>query len=71
MVGRPVELKVHKDPLVADLLKGHGILLRFTPAYSPDLNPIEMTWAKLKSGWTVARHSRINNIRSWKIASNN
>jgi len=42
-------LKVHKDSVVAELLKEHGVLLRFTPAYSPDLNPIEMTWAKLKS----------------------
>ena len=42
-------LQVHKDPVVAVRLKEHGVLLRFTPAYSPDLNPIEMTWAKLKS----------------------
>lgn len=42
-------LSVHKDPCVAALLKEHGVLLRFTPPYSPDLNPIEMTWAKVKS----------------------
>ena len=42
-------LRVHKDPVVADLVKQHGVILRFTPPYSPDLNPIEMTWAKLKA----------------------
>jgi transposase len=42
-------LSVHKDSVVAALFKEHGVLLRFTPAYSPDLNPIEMTWSTLKS----------------------
>lgn len=42
-------LRVHKDVLVAELLKEHGVLLRYTPAYSPDMNAIEMAWSKLKS----------------------
>ena len=42
-------LKVHKDAATAELFKRHGVLLRYTPAYSPDLNPIEMTWSKVKS----------------------
>jgi transposase len=26
-----------------------GALVRFLPAYSPDLNPIEMMWSKVKA----------------------
>lgn len=42
-------LAVHKSPQVTALVKAVGAEVRFLPAYSPDLNPIEKMWSKIKS----------------------
>jgi transposase len=42
-------LCIHKTPAVTRLIEARGARLRFLPPYSPDLNPIEMAFAKLKS----------------------
>jgi hypothetical protein len=42
-------LGAHKTPAVRDLLDRSGFAHRYLPAYSPDLNPIEPAWAKVKS----------------------
>ena len=42
-------LSVHKSPEVAKLVNAAGATMRFLPAYSPDLNPIEKMWSKIKS----------------------
>ena len=42
-------LCIHKTPLVAKLIAAQGATVRYLPAYSPDLNPIEQAFAKLKS----------------------
>jgi transposase len=42
-------LPAHKIAGVRELIEGAGGRLRFLPAYSPDLNPNEMAFAKLKS----------------------
>jgi transposase len=42
-------LAVHKSPQVAALIEAMGAEVRFLPAYSPDLNPIEKMWSKIKS----------------------
>ena len=42
-------LCIHKTPAVAKLIKARGASVRFLPPYSPDLNPIEMAFSKLKS----------------------
>ena len=42
-------LKVHQSAKAADILKEQGSWFLFLPAYSPDLNPIEMAFAKLKA----------------------
>lgn len=39
---------VHKGGRVQELTNGVGALLRFSPAYSPDLNPIEEVFAEVK-----------------------
>ena len=39
----------HKSPASQALLKAQGNWLLFLPPYSPDLNPIEMAFAKLKA----------------------
>jgi transposase len=42
-------LKVHKSPKAAAILREKGAWILFLPRYSPDLNPIEMAFAKLKA----------------------
>ena len=39
----------HKGAGVREAIEAAGASLRFLPAYSPDLNPIEMAFAKLKA----------------------
>lgn len=41
-------LSSHKSQRTRDLIEGAGAELRFLPPYSPDLNPIEMIFAKIK-----------------------
>lgn len=41
-------LRAHKIDGVAAALRAAGAKLRYLPAYSPDLNPIEMVFSKLK-----------------------
>lgn len=42
-------LAAHKSPRVEAAIKARGAWLLFLPPYSPDLNPIEMAFAKLKA----------------------
>jgi transposase len=42
-------LGAHKTPEVRDLLDRSGFAYRYLPSYSPDLNPSEPAWAKLKA----------------------
>lgn len=42
-------LSVHKRPEVERLVRSVGAGVRFLPAYSPDLNPIERMWSKIKN----------------------
>ena len=42
-------LSVHKSPEVAKLVEAVGAEIKFLPAYSPDLNPIEKMWSKIKA----------------------
>ena len=42
-------LGAHKAPRVRALLDRSGFAYRYLPAYSPDLNPIEPAWAKVKA----------------------
>ena len=42
-------LPAHKAPRVRALLDRSGVAYRYLPAYSPDLNPIEPSWAKVKA----------------------
>ncbi len=57
-------LSSHKSPRVKQLIKQKGAWVLFLPPYSPDLNPIEMAFSKLKS------HLRARAIRTieqlWK-----
>ena len=41
-------LSAHKDTLAVQLLHQAGVEVLFLPPYSPEFNPIEKAWAKLK-----------------------
>ena len=42
-------LAAHRDAEAQKLIEARGAELVFLPAYSPDLNPIEMMWSKVKT----------------------
>ena len=42
-------LPAHKRPQVEPLIKNAGAELRYPPPYSPDMNPIEKAYSKLKA----------------------
>jgi transposase len=42
-------LSSHKGPRVRQMIEAAGASLLYLPPYSPDLNPIEMAFAKLKA----------------------
>lgn len=52
-------LSSHKVAGVAEAIAARGAQLRYLPAYSPDLNPIEMAFSKLKA------HLRQAARRTW------
>ena len=41
-------LSSHKNKRARELIGGVGAEMRFLPAYSPDFNPIEKMWSKVK-----------------------
>jgi len=41
-------LAAHKRPAIADMLRQAQAELRYLPPYSPDFNPIELMWSKVK-----------------------
>ena len=48
-------LAVHKQPEIRAAIEAVGAQLRFLPPYSPDFNPIELAFAKLKAFLRAAR----------------
>ncbi len=42
-------LSVHRNPDVRKAVEGAGCHLRYLPSYSPDFNPIELAFSKLKT----------------------
>ena len=49
-------LRTHKIEGVREAIEAVGAKLRYLPAYSPDLNPIEQAFSKLEGG--IAQRSR-------------
>ncbi len=48
-------LSVHKGSLVRSAIEARGARVVFLPPYSPDLNPIELCWAKVKTALRAAK----------------
>jgi transposase len=55
-------LVVHKQPAVRATIEAAGAHLRFLPPYSPDFNPIEMAFAKLKALCRAARPRSFDDV---------
>ena len=55
-------LSVHKQPEVRAAIERAGARLRFLPPYSPDLNPIELAFAKLKAFVRAARPRSFDDV---------
>ena len=48
----------HKNPRARALIRTAGAVILYLPAYSPEFNPIEKAWAKMKDITT-------SDIRAW------
>jgi transposase len=48
-------LSSHSDPAVLEVLQELGVRVKLLPASSPDFNPIEKAWSKVKEAVRRAR----------------
>ena len=55
-------LQPHKNAKVRELIETAGAELRFLPPYSPDLNPIEQGFAKLKAHLRKAQERSLDTL---------
>jgi len=55
-------LAAHKQPDVRRVIEAAGAQLRFLPPYSPDFNPIELAFAKLKAFLRAARPRNFDQV---------
>jgi transposase len=55
-------LAAHKQPEVHAAIEAAGALLRFLPPYSPDFNPIELAFAKLKAFMRAVRPRTFDHV---------
>ena len=53
---------MHKQPEVQAAIERVGARLRFLPPYSPDFNPIELAFAKLKAFLRAARSRNFDQV---------
>ena len=58
-------LPAHKVSGVRDAIEAAGASLRYLPPYSPDFNPIEMAFSKLKATLRKAAARTIPNL--WRV----
>ena len=56
-------LSSHKGPKVRELVEAAGATLLYLPPYSPDFNPIELAFAKLKALLRSAGHRTMDALR--------
>jgi transposase len=56
-------LPAHKAAGVREAIEARGATLRYLPKYSPDLNPIEMAFSKLKAHLRKVGERRIPRLR--------
>ena len=56
-------LPAHKAAGIREVIEARGATLRYLPQYSPDLNPIEMPFSKLKASLRKAAERTIPRLR--------
>ena len=52
----------HKRPEIRSAIEARRARLRYLPSYSPDLNPIELMFAKLKAGLRKAAERNLDTL---------
>lgn len=57
-------LSAHKVDGVRQRIEACGASLLYLPPYSPDLNPIEKAWSKLKTGLRSAQARTVDNLHN-------
>ena len=62
-------LAVHRQPAVRAAIERVGAHLRFLPPYSPDFNPIELAFAKLKAFLRAARPRTFDDVTALMAAA--
>ena len=55
-------LSAHKGAAVRDAIEAVGATLRYLPQYSPDFNPIEQSFSKLKAHLRKAAERTIEGL---------
>jgi transposase len=55
-------LSSHKGPVVRAMIQAVGAKLMYLPPYSPDFNPIEKAFAKLKAGLRKAARRTVDRL---------
>jgi transposase len=53
----------HKSPEISSAIQARRARLRYLPSYSPDLNPIELMFAKLKAHLRKAAERNLDTLR--------
>jgi transposase len=66
---RDRHLPAHKAAGICEAIETRGAILRYLRQYSPDLNPIEMPFSKLKASLRKAAERTIPRLRR-RIGSN-
>jgi len=61
-------LTSHKGPSVRDMIEAAGAELRYLPPYSPDFNPIENAFSKLKALLRKAAERTVDGL--WSAIGN-
>jgi len=61
-------LSAHKSPAVRHAIEAAGAKPRFLPPYSPDFNPIEMAFSKLKAFLKKTAARTVDNL--WDAIAN-
>lgn len=59
------QFQAHKGAALKKAVEAAGCTLQFLPRYSPELNPIELAWSKLK---TAYRKAALRDVEALEIA---
>jgi transposase len=55
-------LSVHKVAWVKEAIEACGAVLEYLPPYSPDFNPIEKCWSKIKTALRAAKPRTVDEL---------